>query len=186
MKSLLKVIFLITILVGGLFIGYKLYQRSKIKYADFKPNTQMIKKVEQNFKVSVKPEFDYSYAFMESGVIQHLDRGYSYDSIPTELQGGILFQGIHKPAKGTSVTIELYQPYTIYFFFHSYVDGGYAEIFKNLEGWKKCEVAPMYDLEGGDHGKNMTMYKFKGNPGIYSIPETTADRACFNIVFQEI
>jgi hypothetical protein len=30
----------------------------------------------------------------------------------------------------------------------------------------------------------MVMYQLEADPGTYSIPATTADRACFNIVFQ--
>lgn len=88
-------------------------------------------------KVSATPNFSYSYDTMKAGVIQHVDREYTYDYIPAELEKGLLFQGIHRPAKGTSIKIELFQPATIYFFFQTSWDGGYSEIFPKLQEWEK-------------------------------------------------
>jgi len=138
------------------------------------------------YKVRVKttPNFSYRYDSMKIGVIQHVDREYTYDYIPAELENGLLFQGIHRPAEGTGVIIELDQPATIYFFFQNTWDGGYTEIFSTLTGWKKCNDAPQYDIHNGDHGLHMTMYKTKVNRGSYQIPATTRENACFNIVFQ--
>jgi len=120
---------------------------------------------------------------MAEGVLQHLDREYTYDYIPDELKNGVLFQGIHRPPTGTTLNIELHQAATIFFFFHHTVDGGYSEIFRHLEGWELCDDAPKYDIHNGDHGLNMIMYKMRAGKGTYQIPATKEDRACFNMVF---
>ena len=145
--------------------------------------SEAVKRAETLVKVTSTPHFKSSYDLMNTGVIQHLDRDYTYDIIPSELVGGLLFQGIHRPPKGTALKIELLEPATIYFFFHHTVDGGYTKIFKTLNSWKKCNTAPQYDIDNGDHGLKMTMYKMEANKGIYHIPPTQEDRACFNIVF---
>jgi len=139
---------------------------------------------EDKVKVSAMPVFKYSYDSMKIGVLQHLDREYTYDYIPAELENGLLFQGIHRPVKGTSISIELDQPATIYFFFQNKWDGGFAEIFSNLKNWEKCNDAPLYDIHNEDHGLHMTMYKLDAKTGNYQIPATTRENACFNIVFQ--
>ena len=141
-------------------------------------------RTEAKVRVSATPDFSYSYDLMKSGVIQHVDREYTYDYIPTELENGLLFQGIHRPVKGTSIIVELFKPATIYFFFQNTWDGGYSEIFANLMEWEKCTDTPQYDIHNGDHGLDMTMYKLKASRGSYQIPATTRENACFNIVFQ--
>ena len=135
-------------------------------------------------KVIVTPAFSFRFDTMKPGVIQHVDREYTYDYIPKELENGLLFQGIHRPVKGTSIKIELLQPAIIYFFFQNSWDGGYAEIFPKRQEWIKCADSPQYDIHNGDHGLQMTMYKLKADKGNYQIPSTTAENACFNIVFQ--
>lgn len=149
------------------------------------PNFEMIIQAEQLVKVTTQPPFDYSFDFMTEGVLQHLDRAYTYDVIPESVKGGFLFQGIHRPPKGTIVVMDILKPTTISFFFHSKVDGGYSQIFEHLDGWEKMSHAPQYDIYNGDHGLDMTLYQMNAQPGIYSIPATTKDRACFSIVFQE-
>lgn len=134
--------------------------------------------------VTVKPEFKYRYDTMKIGVLQHIDREYTYDYIPEELENGLLFQGIHRPSTGTDLKIELFQSATIYFFFQNTWDGGYSEIFSHLGDWEKCMDSPQYDIHNGDHGLHMTMYKLKAGKGSYQIPSTTRKNACFNIVFQ--
>jgi hypothetical protein len=141
-------------------------------------------RTEAKVRVSATPNFSYSYDSMKPGVIQHVDREYTYDYIPAELENGLLFQGIHRPVKGTSIVIEIFRPTTIYFFFQNTWDGGYSEIFSNLKEWEKCTETPQYDISNGDHGLHMTMYKLKASRGNYTIPPTTAENACFNIVFQ--
>ena len=131
-----------------------------------------------------EPEMTFSYDFMQNGVIQHLDRNYTYDYVPKELENGLLYQGLHRPEKGTTLTITLFKPATIYFFFHSKVDGGYSEIFKELKEWRRVYDTPKYDIKNGDHGLNMTMYKLYADKGTYQIPSTIKNRACFNIVFK--
>ena len=144
----------------------------------------MIAQAEQLVKVGAHPPIDYSFDLMTEGVLQHLDRDYTYDVIPASMHGGFLFQGIHRPPMGTVIVMEVLKPTTISFFFHSKVDGGYSQIFENLDGWEKMDTAPQYDIHNGNHGLDMTLYQKNAQPGIYSIPATTKDRACFSVVFQ--
>lgn len=148
------------------------------------PGKDPLKAAEQLVKVEVSPSHQFSYDWMKNGVLQHLDRKYTYDVIPKVLVGGLLFQGIHRPPKGTSVKIRLLSPARMYVFFHSRVDGGYSEIFSDLKGWKRSDDAPQYDIHNGDHGLKMVMFEMDAEAGWYEIPPTTEDRACFNIVFQ--
>ncbi len=157
---------------------------SREEELDKNPNKDPLKVAGQFVEVSVTPPYQSSFDRMKKGVIQHLDRKYTYDVIPSELKNGLLFQGIHRPPKGTSVKIKLLSPAKIYFFFHHTVDGGYSEIFSKLKGWKRADVAPQYDIHNGDHGLKMVMYEMDAKAGTYEIPPTTKDRACFNIVFQ--
>jgi len=157
---------------------------SEEKQLTVTPNLEMIAQAEQLVKVGAHPPIDYSFDLMTEGVLQHLDREYTYDVIPASMQGGFLFQGIHRPPMGTVIVMEVLKPSTISFFFHSKVDGGYSQIFENLDGWEKMDTAPQYDIHNGNHGLDMTLYQKNVQPGIYSIPATTKDRACFSIVFQ--
>lgn len=130
------------------------------------------------------PAHRFQFEFMLPGTPQHMDRSYTYDIIPPELEGCLLFQGVHCARLGTSLDLEFLVPSIVYFFFHGLVDGGYTEIFPRLEGWKRCSQAPEYDVLNGAHGRNMTMYKRSFELGeVHSIPPTTHDRACFSIVF---
>ena len=151
---------------------------------EWPPDKEMIREAERLVKVRVTPSFPYSFARMKPGVFQHIDRRYTYDVVPEELVGGFLFQGIHRPPKGTAIEFELSAAATVYWFFHPGGDGGYGPIFEQLEGWERCEQFPQYDIHNGDHGLRMVMYRRHAGPGTYRIPATTADRACFNIVFQ--
>jgi len=150
------------------------------------PNIEFINQIEKKVIISLIPEVKYSYDSITKGVVQHLDRVYTYDYIPKELKNTILYQGIHRPVKGTSININLLEPAIIYFFFHNTVDGGYSEIFKNLKGWEQCYDTPKYDIHNGDHGLKMTMYKKYVEKGLYQIPPTIKDRACFNIALKFI
>jgi hypothetical protein len=147
-------------------------------------NKSMIRISEKLVRVKATPSFPFSFEYMKPGVIQHLDRKYTYDVVPEELLAGLLFQGIHRPPAGTSVEFELVSPATVYFFFHDKVDGGYTSIFETLPNWQRSDVFPQYDIHNGDHGLKMVMYKLEADAGSYSIPATTKDRACFSIVFQ--
>jgi hypothetical protein len=138
---------------------------------------------EEKVIVRLTPASSYRYDTMKPGVIQHIDREYTYDYIPEVLENGLLFQGIHRLPKGTSVKIELLQAATIYFFFHHQWDGGYSEIFPNMKEWKKCNDAPQYDIHNGDHGLHMHMYKLKAKKGSILVPATIRENACFNMVF---
>lgn len=147
-------------------------------------NKEIIAAALRLVKVTVTPRFDFHFDLMKPGVIQHLDRDYTYDVIPPDMMNGFLFQGIHRPPKGTAIQFELAAPAQVYFFFSSERHGGYPAIFAGLEGWRRCEVYPQYDVKNGTHGLKMEMYRLDAGAGVYSIPPTTEDRACFNIVFQ--
>ena len=176
-------IFLFAITGLLFFYGIEFKDRDGLK-GRHKPNIEFVSEIEKKVIVTPTPNFIYSYDSMKNGVIQHLDRDYTYDYIPRELKNGILFQGIHRPRKGTTLKIELFQPATINFFFHYDQDGGYSKIFSTLEEWQRSNDAPQYDIHKGDHGLRMIMYKMKANKGTYIIPATTKDRACFSIVFK--
>jgi len=176
----------------GLFITFLavFFLTTQLKSSEEKqitasPNVAMIAQAEKLVKVTTQPSFEYSFDFMTEGVLQHLDRAYTYDVIPENLNGGFLFQGIHRPPKGTVVEMDILRPMTVSFFFHSRVDGGYSQIFEDLEGWTKMSPAPQYDIHNGDHGLDMTLYQYDATIGLLSIPATTKDRACFSIMFQE-
>ncbi|MEL6811564.1 MAG: hypothetical protein AAFP76_09540 [Bacteroidota bacterium] len=177
-------VILVILLIGSVWAMWKLKNYSQTSEQEIRVDLSLVKEVEQWVKVTPSPSFLYSYAIMEEGVIQHLDRTYTYDVIPRELKGGYLFQGIHRPQAGTQLEIELLRPTTIYFFFHATTDGGYSQIFEELETWQRLPNAPQYDIHNGDHGLDMTLYKLEGTPGIHTIPATTEDRACFSIVFK--
>lgn len=148
------------------------------------PDIELINQIEKKAIISLIPEVKYSYDFMKKGVVQHLDRVYTYDYIPKELKNTILFQGIHRPVKKTSISIKLLEPATIYFFFHNTLDGGYSEIFKSLSGWEKCNNTPKYDIYNGNHGLKMIMYKKHAKKGLHKIPPTIKEKACFNIALK--
>lgn len=147
------------------------------------PDADAVRDAEKLVKVHIHPGHKYSFDVMEVGVYQHLDRCYTYDVIPEEMLGGLLFQGIHRPPAGTAVEFEMFAPARVYFFFHYTVDGGYTQIMQSLPEWKLIEKAPQYDIHNGEHGLRMTMYTLDAEPGVYRIPPTTRPRACYNIVF---
>ncbi len=151
-----------------------------------KPDSERAKQAESLVKVTTTPNFTYRYDIMKKGVIQHLDRDYTYDVIPEELNNALLLQGVHRPPKGTALEIELLKPATVYFFFHHKADGGYSKIFANLINWERCDYAPQYDTNNEGDGLKMIMYKMVAEKGIYKIPSTTEDGACFNIAFKQI
>jgi|GEM_PF-6562162 len=151
--------------------------------SDDPSNSKCLLVAEKLVRIKVTPAFKFNFVIMKQGVLQHLDRQYTYDVVPAELLTGLLFQGVHRPPKGTGIEIELLAPAKIFFFFHYQVDGGYSEIFAKLKNWKRCAVAPQYDIRNGDHGLKMVMFQLEADAGTYVIPPTTTDRACFNIVF---
>jgi len=177
----IAVVSTILILMKTLLPSFTDNARSKLL-----PNENMLRfwVSEEYVRVDVTPLFNFSFDIMKPGVLQHLDRKYTYDVIPHELLNGLLFQGIHRPPKGTSIKFELLSPAIVYFFFHEQVDGGYVSIFKTLPNWVRCTRFPQYDINNGGHGLRMVMYKLDADAGVYSIPPTIEDRACFNIVFQ--
>lgn len=136
-------------------------------------------------KVDVSPSFRSKVTTMLVGARVHLDRAYTFDVVPPVLIGGLLFQGIHRPPRGTTVTLTLKKPARVYFVFHPSYDGGYRNIFRRLPGWQLKETAPQYDIRNGLHGRKMIMYLAHLPAGVHRIPATTDDRACFSLVFQE-
>ena len=183
-----KLVLLTVFLIGSVLLSALIFQKYKsrntISRASHNPDVEFINTIEKKVVVTLTPGVKYSYDFMKKGVVQHMDRNYTYDYIPKELENLILYQGIHRPLKATSINIELLEPAVIYFFFHNTVDGGYTEIFKYLNGWEKCYDTPKYDIHNGDHGLKMTMYKKYAKIGTHQIPATTKEKACFNIAFK--
>jgi hypothetical protein len=183
-KVLLIFVFLVGVLGLTLLKNRTFINKTEIKTTKHKPNIEFINESEKKVIVTALPKMKFSYDLLKKGVIQHLDRDYTYDYIPKALENGLLYQGIHRPEKGTSLKIELFEPAAIFFFFHSSVDGGYSEIFEGLKDWERLYDTPKYDVNNGGHGLKMTMYKRNADKGIYQIPATVKDKACFNIVFK--
>jgi len=154
----------------------------EIEIADHQPDPALLRVLGSKVIITPEPTFTFGCDTMRVGVLQHLDRNYTYDVVPSEIVNGLLFQGIHRPVKGTSLRIEVLQPVTIYFFFHNEADGGFGQAFAQLPNWTKCDSAPAYDIHNGDHGLRMTMYKTQAEVGTIELPATAADRACFNLV----
>tara|TARA_B100001559_G_C16435368_1_gene591772 strand:+ start:217 stop:654 length:438 start_codon:yes stop_codon:yes gene_type:complete len=141
--------------------------------------------VQEKIEILFTPPQEYSFDIMNIGVKQHIDREYTYDLIPEELIGGVLLQNVHRLEKSTQIKFQCKEECTVYFFFHSVVDGGYSKIFEELTNWEKCEYFPKYDIKNPNgHGLTMDMYKTKIAPNEeIIIPPTTKERACCNIVF---
>jgi len=185
-RSIFLVVSLLLALVSLVFVWVFRSEVSAEKQLLHQPNAHFIEEVKRWATITPNPNHTYSYAPFEKGVIQHLDRNYTYDVIPAEMNGGILFQGIHRPPTGTSLTITLSEPVTVYFFFHDIFDGGYTEIFKNLPLWRRTSLRPQYDIANGEHGLSMITYVAVLPEGTYSIPPTTEDKACFSLVLQRM
>ena len=147
------------------------------------PNEEMLRIAEQLVKVRVTPAFNFSFEVMNPGVLQHIDRRYTYDLVPPELLNGLLFQGIHRTPEGTTFEFELLSPATIYIFFHHLADGGYKKTLRTLKNWKRSSVFPQYDIHNGKHGLKMIMHQLEADVGTHSIPTTTRV-GCLNFVFQ--
>lgn len=105
-------------------------------------NEEVAREAAGLIEVEVSPPFRFHFDRMQEGVLQHLDREYTSDFVPPEPEGGILFQGIHRPPAGTGITLKLLAPATLYFFFHDKVHGGYDRIFAGLESWQACDDFP--------------------------------------------
>jgi len=140
----------------------------------------------------------YRLDVMKKGVKKDIDRHYTYDIIPPEIDGGVLLQAPHRLV-ATSIEIQLHEPVLVYFIFHDICDGNYTNIFKDLEEWEKCTEAPQYDIDPSphnhpdrEHGKPQTMYKLRSTkPGIYRIPtseksKNNRDWYTCNLVFVDI
>ena len=152
--------------------------------ADRAPNPAMRAVAERTAKVTLTPESAFGFDTMRVGALQHLDRDYTYDVVPEELLGGLLFQGIHRAPKGTKLHFDLLEAATVSVFFHPEKDGGWSEAFAKLPEWQRCESFPQYDIHNGKHGLTMIMHRLEAAPGRYELPETTEDQGCFNLVFQ--
>jgi hypothetical protein len=157
-----------------------------------KYTNQLHSDLSEYISVQVTPQISYNLDIMKIGVMKDIDRDYTFDVIPNELIGGILYQPEHRIPLGTSIKLNIIKPITIYFIFHNECDGNYTNLFKSLPNWEKCDNAPQYDLEGknGDptHGLHMTMYKLNAVPGVYNIPKgewgSKVNWACWNLVFK--
>jgi len=170
-------------LISTLFIITSLLDKSASN-TSFTPNKNAIAMAKKIVKVSVIPNFNFSYDFMNLGVLQHLDRHYTYDVIPEQLINGLLFQGIHEVPKGTVIKFNLLTPATVYFIGCAGADGGFSSILEKLPNWSRSSAFPQYDIYNGKHGLFMNMYRYDADIGLHSIPASTENGACFNMVFQ--
>ena len=148
------------------------------------PNPAMRAVAERVVKVTLDPASAFGFDTMRVGALQHIDRDYTYDVVPEELLGGLLFQGIHRAPTGTQLRFDLLQPATVFVFFHPDKDGGWSKAFAALPEWKRCETFPQYDIHNGKHGLTMIMHRLEAGPGRFELPATTEDQGCFNLVFQ--
>ena len=133
---------------------------------------------ENDVTVRIEPHKDFYTDTMKIGVKKDIDREYTYDIIPKELVGGLLYQTKHRIMSGTDIEIKTHKAMTLYFIFHEDYDGNYTNIFKNLDGWEICDTAPQYDINTRNthmagHGDNQKMYKLKAKKNTtYSIPKS--------------
>lgn len=156
--------------------------------------TNLSKIVNQHVLIETSPNLSYKFDHIKVGVLKDVDREYTYDVIPHELENGILFQTVHRVPLGTSTKLTVLKECTIYFIFHNIADGNYTEILKGAPEWSKCNSAPQYDIYGIDgdptHGLDMNMYKLEAKPGTYHIPpggrSKASDWSCWNIVVNNI
>lgn len=180
----MKIIFILTSAALSIVLILLLLFFNKPEKGAYAVNEQAIAAAKKFVKINVTPNFDFSYDFMLPGVLQHLDRDYTYDTIPKQLQNGVLFQGIHEAPKGTIVEFKLSSPATVYIIICNGADGGLSLALDGLTNWKRSPVFPQYDIYNGDHGLIMNMYKYDADIGLHSTPESTENGACFNMVFQ--
>jgi len=182
---MLKKYTLFSLLALMLSVALATYFGIQLKLTNERQNRTLTSMVNPLVDIDITPKLEYQFDIMSEGVLQHIDRPYTYDIIPEDLRGGTLFRSIHEVPKGTTIRFKILSPSQVYFFFCHGQDGGYSEIFELLPGWKRREDFPQYDIYNGSHGLIMTMFSFNAAPGIYEIPETTKKGACFNIVFRE-
>ena len=133
---------------------------------------------ENDITVTIEPHKDFYTETMTVGVKKDIDRTYTYDVIPKELVGGLLYQTAHRMKSGTDIEIKTHKAMTLYFIFHEDYDGNYTDIFKNLDEWEICNTAPQYDVDTNNpqmvgHGDNQKMYKLEAKKNTtYSIPKS--------------
>jgi len=132
----------------------------------------------------------YDFDIMTKGVRQHVDRNYTYDVIPSELEGGYLYQPVHRIPENTKISFDVKKPTDVYVFFHVTCDGMFTETFKEMKNWELCSSAPQYDIDNPNgHGLKMLMYKLDAKIGTYDLPiikynQKHKSMLCFNIVFK--
>ena len=132
----------------------------------------------------------YDFDIMTKGVRQHIDRDYTYDVIPSELEGGYLYQPVHRVPENTKISFDVKEPTDIYVFFHNTCDGMFTDTFQEMKDWELCSSAPQYDTQNSNgHGLKMLMYKLEAQPGNYDLPTVQFNQEhksmlCFNIVFK--
>ena len=74
---------------------------------------------ENDITVTIEPYKDFYTETMTVGVKKDIDRTYTYDVIPKELEGGLLYQTTHRMKSGTDIEIKTHKAMTLYFIFHS-------------------------------------------------------------------
>ncbi len=97
-----KLIISFAIFVGLSILSFKICTSHK-EIAN--KNVSFENHIKNKVIVTATPKMSYNYDYMKNGVLQHIDRDYSYYYIPTEMVNGILYQGIHRPVKGTSIKL---------------------------------------------------------------------------------
>ena len=131
---------------------------------------------QNDITVTIEPHKDFYTDTMTVGVKKDIDRTYTYDVIPKELEGGLLYQTAHRIMSGTGIQIKTHKAMTLYFIFHARYDGDYTNIFEDLHDWKICDTAPQYDVNTNyldRHGEDQKMYKLEAKKNTtYSIPKS--------------
>ena len=137
---------------------------------------ELEKVFDQHLSIKTNPTTHFYLDKMVVGVKKDIDREYTYDIIPKELEGGILHQTEHRVLAGMSIELTIHKPLTLYFIFHNEYDGNYTNILENLDDWEMCDTAPQYDVNCKtpgmeEHGLNQKMYRLKAKKNMtYSIP----------------
>jgi len=73
---------------------------------------------QNDITVTIEPHKDFYTDTMTVGVKKDIDRTYTYDVIPKELEGGLLYQTAHRIMSGTDIEIKTHKAMTLYFIFH--------------------------------------------------------------------
>jgi len=178
-SKLFKLLIFISMVLS---FSYFLFSSELIK--DHRKKDEKLEIAKNLVKIQIYPKLEYQFDIMKEGVLQHIDRDYKYDIVPDRISDGILFRTNHEVPKGTTVQFELLSPAEVYLILCHDQDGGYLELIEQLSIWKKQDQFPQYDIYNGMHGMRMDMYLLYAEPGVYKLPVTIKEDACFNIVFK--